>query len=364
MLSCFAMKLASVAVRTSPPSLELINTIVQNPDATSYYTDACGLSLFPLRQWMLNHPALMSRLSLHSQTKPPGPIVYWIGWIELLGVGRQTALAGGIALGVIGVLSIPATYLFLRLLTGDCAAGFCGASFLAACPGFVLFFPMFDPAYVLLSTSLISLWLLALRQDRARWSVLLGAVVAFTCFVTFNVLVIGLFMLGLAAVVARPRVVMKHGLIALGSALVFLAILWPAIGYDPIATFRSAWHNQHALLAAHADQRPYPATILFDLYDFALGSGFISVLLVGYYFDGRRDARRAIVWLAVAQLVAVAGLGLLQMETARVWNFMLPLLMIPIGLELARWPAAARVIVLGMLALVTAAICQNLKFIY
>ena len=77
---------------------------------------------------------------------------------------------------------------------------------------------------------------------------------------------------------------------------------------------------------------------------------------------------RRLIWalggLLVFGLVLVAVTGLLQLETARVWNFMLPLLMIPVGLELGSWTNWQRIAVYATLCLATAAIAQNVKFIY
>jgi len=59
-----------------------------------------------------------------------------------------------------------------------------------------------------------------------------------------------------------------------------------------------------------------------------------------------------LVLLCVAQPIVVAVIGILQSETARAWNFMLPLLLIPAAMELARWPQPARAVVLiAMLAI-------------
>jgi hypothetical protein len=55
---------------------------------------------------------------------------------------------------------------------------------------------------------------------------------------------------------------------------------------------------------------------------------------------------------------------LLQLETARVWNFMMPLVMLPAGLELARWNRPWRAAVYATMVFVLAAVCQNVKFIY
>jgi len=318
----------------------------------------------------------MPAMNLHTQSKPPGPVLYYVIFLKLLGDTPQAPLIAGLVLGALTTFSIPATYLFLRHLLGDDESAFCGASFLSLCPGFILFFPMFDPTYILFSTALIGTWYSALRDDRIKPSILLGVVLGLMCLITFNVLVIGLFMVGLIFIVspqrATPRrigIAAKHATIALATTAAVLLLLWISINYDPVATFISAWRNQHALLRQHADQRPYPDTIVWDLIDFALGSGWISVPLVVFYFLGNGDAGqpRAVIPLALlsmGQLVAVAVSGLLQLETARVWNFMLPLLMIPVGLELRRWPMGARLTCFAALTLVTAAIHQNVKFIF
>jgi hypothetical protein len=184
------------------------------------------------------------------------------------------------------------------------------------------------------------------------------------------VLVIGAFMIGMIYLVAdRPaavqtRLALRHSAIALAVMLGTLLLMRVGLLYDPIATFKAAWVNQHALLARYADQRPYPQTILFDLTDFTLGSGWISVLLLAFYLV-RPDSRQraALVVMAIVQLVIVAVAALLQSETARVWNFMLPLLMIPVGLELSRWPRSGRVAALAMLSLLLIAIYQNMTFL-
>jgi hypothetical protein len=374
MLSCFAMKLVAVAVFTQPLSLHMIPTIVQNPQAVSYYTDAAALnSRAPVRQWIEEYPSLMWDLSLHSKTKAPGPILYFTAFIKWVGVGERTALVSGLALGVIATLSIPATFLLVRRLTRSSEAAICGAAFLSLCPGFVLFFPMFDPMYILLSTGLIGLWSITIEQRSIWAAVALGALLALTCTITFNVLVIGLFMTAYPFILpgddlaSRLRTAISRGFVAMLTAVILLMVLRQTTGYDAYATFISAWKNQHRLLEQYREQRLYPQTIPWDLADFALGSGWMSFVLVMWFFASRGNVDRRVLRIAVlciAQLVAVAVTGLLQLETARVWNFMLPLLMVPVGLELRTWPLPARIAVLFTLCVVTAAVAHNVKFIY
>jgi hypothetical protein len=369
MVSSFAMKIASSAFREWPPRLDIVGSIVENESATSYYTDAASIAAsgVSLRGWLEAFPQIMPRLHLHSQSKPPGPILYWWVLIKIGGANPTTAKFGGLLLGAIATLSIPATYALVRSLTRDTDAAVAGACFLALCPGFVLFFPMMDPTYPLLSCALVGLWFESLRRDSWQLAIAVGAMIAITCFVTFNVLVVGLFMAAITLLPPmRMQKIVRLGAVALGSAIVLLALSYAVLNYNPIATFHSAWQNQHRLLAQHPGDRPYPATILFDLTDFAMGSGWISVLLVAFFFADRsqRTQEERIAWLVIGQLLLVAITALLQSETARVWNFMLPLLMIPIGLELSRWPGWARATCLGVLAALTAVICQNMAFIY
>lgn len=367
MLGCFALKLSIALFRTVPPSLDLIVAVVEQPQMTSYYTDARSVRDQPLRKWISEYPQSMAGFNLHTQSKPPGPMLYWWLMIQLFGEDDESSRFGGVLLGLLATLSIPATYLMMRALLDDEPAAFAGASFMSLCPGFVLFFPMMDPVYPILTAGMIGTWYIALRDNRALAAVALGAVLAAMLLVNFSALVLGAFMVGLIFINRTPITsAIRLSAIALGTAAAGSFLLWLAVGYNPIATFLSAWRHQHELLHTYAAQRPYPMTIFFDLTDFALGAGWIGILLAVTSFIGspteRRHRRLAV--LAMSQLVLVAVTGLLQSETARVWNFMLPLLMIPVGLELSRWPLPARVACLTALALLTMVIHQNMQFLY
>ena len=144
------------------------------------------------------------------------------------------------------------------------------------------------------------------------------------------------------------------------------AALYLGTGYDPIATFGVALENQ----ARHSATlgRPWPATVLFDLTDFALGTGWMSFLLVFFWFR-RRWGQRPVLYsdwmarLAVAQLGLIAIAGLIPVETARVWAFLLPLFVLPVGLELSQWSLAARGSVYVALWALVVLIGQNLVFL-
>jgi hypothetical protein len=58
----------------------------------------------------------------------------------------------------------------------------------------------------------------------------------------------------------------------------------------------------------------------------------------------------------------VGLLGLIRCETARVWTFMLPMLMLPVGLELARWEFRWRTTVFAALFILTVAMWHSMTF--
>jgi hypothetical protein len=368
MISAISAKMMSAIVADPQMRLSYIPHIVMDRFANSYYIDAVTLSNFP--GWISDFPQIMPQLSLHSQTKAPGSILFYLAFIKTMGHSEQTALVAGIVIGALATLSIPMCYWFLRTLELEESEAFCGACFMALCPGFVLFFPMSDPVYPVLSCAAGACWILALRKNSIVFAILLGLVGTAILLVSFNVLVFGLFLLGYTIFVAKPSMVkvLRLAGIAAGTCVIVCGILWLAAGYDPIATFASAWKNQHTLLAAHASERPYPATIWNDLIDFALGSGWISAVVVAFAIfacvrAGMREVRTQIVLLCLFQLVFVAVSALLQSETARVWNFMLPLLMVPVGIELSKQSLLGRVAILTCLANILAADCRNLAFV-
>jgi hypothetical protein len=182
--------------------------------------------------------------------------------------------------------------------------------------------------------------------------------------VTYNVLVLGAFMLGYAILFApAPKVqrIVRQGAIAIAACVLAYLILWAISGYDPIGTFRQGIANHKWQLTKYADDRPYPWTILFDLTDFALGGGWvIPILAIAATLRERGPATRLFV-LCLAQLVLVAVIALLQSETARVWNFMLPLVILPAAVELMRWPPRASFAAYLVMLLALLVIGQNMS---
>ncbi|HEX8523153.1 MAG TPA: hypothetical protein VF669_12925 [Tepidisphaeraceae bacterium] len=369
-LSAFGLKLATALAQSPERDLRWIAYAVEHPDITSYYTDAVALSNFS--GWFAQYDRVLPMLHLHSISKPAGPVLYYLLFVRVLGAGESTAVFAGIVTAVLSALAVPVTYALLNAITRRRNAAMYGSCFLAMCPGYALFFPMLDPLYTGLVAVILLAWVQAIERRSAWLGIATGVAVGCMTLITFNYLVIGVFMAGYALLgTDRPRaaawkIATTQAAWALVGLIVWLLGLYLVSGYNTWTVFASAFHNQQSLMREHAAERPYPLTIWTDLVDFALGSGWIGYVMAGLWLGcaHRTDGRiRRIVWLGVAQILVVAATGLLQSETARVWNFMLPLLALPVGLFLDR---CEKPIVLGVLVcewVLLVAVCQNMKFV-
>jgi hypothetical protein len=113
-------------------------------------------------------------------------------------------------------------------------------------------------------------------------------------------------------------------------------------------------------------KRPYPNTILFDQYDFALATGWVSVLILCFALHGLwKHKHPALAWviLGLVQIEVVAFASLMPGETARLWTFLLPLLLLPIGWELARWDLGAKLAVMLTMWLVLTVMTGRMQFV-
>jgi hypothetical protein len=170
------------------------------------------------------------------------------------------------------------------------------------------------------------------------------------------------------------RLVLSTG-IAIGAFVAFYVAFWAATGFNPIATFNTALANQRVILVLV--HRPWPLTVPWDMYDVVLGTGWISLWLMICYFTGRRqfpgerigrESNRTIPQpvlcaICLLQPIVIAVLHILPGEAARLYAFMFPLMLVPVGLEMSEWPRKYRVIICACLWLLGAATLRNMEFI-
>jgi len=280
-------------------------------------------------------------------------------------------MVGGIIIGLAATLSVAGTYFVIRRLGQNEHAAWCGASFMAMCPSLVLFFPQFDQVYPALACAMILLWCEALERERIWLAVAFGAVLMLATFMSYILLTVGLFLAvysmlycGRTGWAGVSRTV-SYAIVALSVFGAIYLILWIATGFNPIETLRAANMLQEKDLIPLI--RPFPGHIPWDVYDFAMGSGWLSfVIAAGLLLRPIRELplpSRRLIGLAVLQIATVVATALLPGETARLWLLLYPMLMVPIGFELAHWPTSYRMSAYAALWLATTAIAQNMIFL-
>jgi len=341
---------------------------VRSPVSISYYNDAVAIGQDP--QWLSDYPQILPLTSLHTRSKPPGPVAYYMAWIKLIGYGNRSAILAGLTLILLESLVVLLVYFFVRSLTENDEAAFAAASFYSLCAGAVFMAPMLDPLYAGFTCLILWSWNRALGTSHLAMALTSGVVLAAGSFCSYAVTLLAPFAAIGALLISRPPrpfVRLPRLLLAAAAGFVaFYAAVWLFTSFNPIATFHSAWNNQHKLLSEHVSERRYPDTILFDLTDFALAMGWVGavIAMLGISRAAYRSSNPRLRWLLVAcaiQPVAVAVLGLLQSETLRVWNFMLPLMAAAGSVELINWTPRARAIAYAAMFTVMLAMGQNLQ---
>jgi hypothetical protein len=380
MVSAVALMIGGAWAQDNPPGFSRISEVVRSRWSTGYFVQASALVRkgIGVRELLARYPYLLKNFYLHPRQKPPGQVLFEMGIVKLFGATETGAMASGLLIGVIASFVVLAKYVFIYFFTGSRDAAFYGASYLALCPGFILFFPLFEQCFALFTVLVAVLWGLAIRRDQFRYSVALGIAYAITGFVTYLPGVIVIFLVALVAVgyFANERRgllrIVVHTGVALATFCGCYLVLWLLTGFNPIATLRECARQvfilwDHLISDFRYPRHSLPGTIATDLYGFAITSGWISFVLCGFYF--RSAASRGmtlqlrVAVACVLQFVLIAVFGVLQTEAARIWLFMLPMLMLPVGLELARWKPGARMGVFVVLLVLTAAMCQSMEFI-
>jgi hypothetical protein len=351
-----------------PGGFTHLKAIVTSPVVTSYFTDAQKIVDFI--PWMENfHTA---NLELHSSTHPPGPILFYYVWLKILGPAAG-AVAGGLAVGLLATLGIPALYSFAGLWTEERRPRLWACALYALLPALIVFFPEFDQIYPIFSMLMMTAWVKALRGSRRHALILAGTVFGATFF-AYNLLATGAFLLYFGLYfLSRERwapstwkTVGRTAAVALGGAAALYALLWAATGYNPVLSFIHALRVQGDL-ASRVDRPWFPCAV-FDLYDFFLGSGMVAAPLLLLFFQrsfeefewGRADLVLSLIGLA--SLLTVDLSGLLRAETARVWMFLQPLVLVPAARELLRFDARGRAAVFGVQWLIGVALKCSLSF--
>jgi len=335
----------ALGILADPRGIQLIREIVASPIATSYFTDAMGIHQ-PL-EWLSHfHNA---KLGLHSATHPPGPILFYYFFFKLLGPSVG-ALIGGCVVGLLASAGVLVIYGFAELWRLDHRARLTACAYYALLPALTGLFPEFDQVYPILSMLLMLFWVRAVNTSAevSKYAFYTGAVLFLTTFFAYNLLLIGAFLAYYGCywlwrqqwTWPAGAVLLRTSAIALGVYAGLNAVLWLASGYHPIASFRHAVSNQ--AIFAPGIKRSYALFAVIDPYDFFLGAGVIVLPILLFHlqrllkqFDPTRTDM-VLTLIGLGTILTVDLSGLLRGESARVWLFLQPLLVVPVAGELSR----------------------------
>jgi hypothetical protein len=353
--------------------LAVVGERVRHPDITSYHTEAARLD--DLSDWLAHYDQRLPRMVGHTQTHPPGPVLYYVFWNRLFGPDAG-ADVGGLFLGLLAGLAIPLIYVAGTRAASEPQAGFAAALLWTPMPAAVMMLGSFDAVYPLFTLGLIALWIPAAWEGDLRAAAAFGGLLALALLFTHSFLVLGALFgeIGIARVIgsgdrrAAGVRLARASLAALAVCIGLFVLAKLFLGYDHLAALKVSLRIQEGL--AKAWDRPWRLTVIWDVYDYFLASGWapaalVALLCIRWLRGGLADAERTH-WFGVAALATLAIVdvsGLLRAETARVWLFLQPLALIVAGVELSRWPPGWRAALVGALFFALAVIRARLIFI-
>jgi hypothetical protein len=372
MLAASNFLLQIMGMVADPRGIGLVRQIVLSPGATSYFTDGAGIQ--NLAAWLRDFDH--ATLGFHSSTHPPGPILFYHAFFRLFG-SSAGALVGGCVVGCLGSLGVLVMYGFAGLWTNNPRARMTASAFYALLPAVTVFFPEMDQAYPVLSMLLILFWCRSLESGRRtpREAVWLGVILSVTIFFAYNLLTIGAFLAYFSLywvwrqgwTVRSLTTLLSTSAIVVGVCAGIYAALWLATGYDPIASFLHAVSMQTVnQMLLHRSYLPFA---LFDPYDFFLGAGMLALPLILFQLIRvlravdlmRREI--ALTLIGLATILTIDLTGVLRGETARVWLFLQPLVVVPVALELSRFTWRRRFVIFAMQWLIVVCLKAKMAFI-
>ena len=367
-LSVIVLQFTANEIATPIRSLTRIDAVAHNQLTTGYFTVAESIVKANGIDWLAQYDQLLRLAPQHVTTKPPGPVAFYVTLIRAAGA-KHAPLVIAIAISLLSACGVIVTWWAVKTIAGE-EAGLIAATLLALSPSMTLFFLYLDPVYPIFSMAMLGTWYLALERQSWRAAVAFGLILFAATMTGYTLLVVGLVLGGVTLpylkrqvedsgrpLSGQPWAAILHAAIAVGVAVVGLALFALVTGFNPISAFRTALAMQaYQLPLLH---RPWPKTIPFDILDFLLGIGWAA--LVPAVFGLMR--RRAVTIACFALPFVIALTGLIQAETARVWIFMMPLFFVPAALEMETWTPRERFATFAAQLIVLIALYANMVFI-
>lgn len=377
-LAVAGLMVAAMAVQSVVPSgapegygLAKWSLVLHSPASTGYYSVA-KREIRDAKRFLADYPDWIRRQdALHVGTHPPGlflvehSFLRFFGahpraarwWVERLPGSVQAGfraindydplpIADRATLGLTGALTLLAcagTVVPLYLLsraTSSATAAWSSAVLWPLVPATILFQPLADTAFPLLSVTAIALAAHSARpaSSSSRGLALAastGVVLAIGMFFTLAFLAVGLIV-GLV-LVTSPGVENRRRmglLVATGAGFMATTLLfWSATGANP---FVIAWWNQENHARFYVEfRRTYRAWLLVNPVELALALGIPASAWALVGLASPRSVPRA-AWATLAVLIILTLSGRNLGEVARLWIPFMPPLLVASGHGLTR----------------------------
>ncbi|MGD8718157.1 MAG: hypothetical protein PVH29_04965 [Candidatus Zixiibacteriota bacterium] len=335
--------------------------------------------LFQAPNVFADYAEITRTVSCHCRVRPGG--LYWfLGTCDRLFGGNTYLLE--VLIVLIAAASVPLVYRMTRALASR-EESIVAAALFACAPSLLIFGSGPDGLYCFLAAGVFSLGLRAASSARPwPWALGAGAVLAAALTSSFALTVLAVFLAGFAAAAAlsgrgwgRSAAAWALVILTAGVALLLFQIV---TGYDHLGVFARAYRAAQDLpsggdnlfkMAGRAlglsgvsvpipGSRPYGVFVVGNLYAFLLTMGVPAAVLYTrevFRVLAGRDTRRSFYGLSViislVVFLAYNFSGLLLGEVERVWLFLVPVFLIPAGVQLfriARGPGGRKVLTIAV----------------
>jgi hypothetical protein len=289
-------------------------------------------------------PRLFTTLSLHSQTHPPGGILFL--WVvgRLFGTGLWPAALATVAFGALMVLPVHGLG---RELYGEEVAR-ASLLLLTLMPNVLMYAATsMDGPFAVFAMLTLYLFYRGQRGGAGLWGGLMGLSLAVAAFMTYAVVFLPAFFAVLLLIAVRtmpgPRVatMIRTHLAGAVAFVAFYVALFLLTGYDAPGAVRAAMrHDAEMMGTGHEHLGLYLNISVANLASYAFGIGL--PLAVAWVRQSPASVRRlgegrqadAFVAAFGATLLLMAFSTLFTLEVERIWLFTAPFVVLPVASSL------------------------------
>lgn len=301
-----------------------------------YYGDAPKVDAVGFQSFLRDYakPELFQTLSLHSQTHPPGGILFLWMISKCFGYNLFAASLASICFTSVTVIPV---YWLAKDLYGDMVGRYATALFLIM-PNFVMFTTTsMDGPFSVLPIASVYLFYKAVSTRSTVYAVLTGIALGFGMFMTFSTVFIGLYF-GVVTLFTlmidrkRFKGMLTVTLISGAAFAGFYLLMYALTGFNLLAVLLAAIEKDRDLMGTGYESiARYFHVSIANLFAFLIGIG-IPLTIVWIKQIPRMIRRRDIYAIGFfVSLLVIAFSTLYTMEVERIWIFMAPFVVIPVA---------------------------------